>query len=297
MRALLSSAPLGETRWIHRLGPNPPLLDSTLADDVAATLRQCGVDDIFAPADDPLADTSCIEPVDAIGLRGTDPVVVLVVSGPVRFDPRPLRRALALRGSGCAIALLPRGRRSSLPRVATDPLGGVELIQPAATDSPVTNLRDTGVRIAGADIAMSVLAAGLDTAALASQTTLVSETTSCRWQRDLLTPESFLICCYELLTGQAGEWYGGCGTAPGSVVHPSVESPRDECGNVWLAEGVTVGEDTTLSRSVLLSGASVGAGCRLNGCLLLPGSSVADGADMSDKYLKIIGTDGEPSNG
>jgi hypothetical protein len=296
LRALVSTAPLRTADWLGQLSFDPPLLDSSLCTDAVAALEDYGITDVCAPLEDPMIGLDGVDPMDAEELSGAEPVAVVILSGPVRFDAERLLVTFNASGADCAVALLPRGRRSSLPRVATDPSGRPELLQPAGAASPVTNLRDTGVRIARAGVAAEVLAAGLDAVTAPSVAQTATDTRSCSWQRDLLTPESFLLCCYELLTGRAG-WFGPCGTAPGSVIHPAVDCDPSCCGNVWLAEGVSVGKDTTLRRSVLLPGASVGSGCRLDSCLLLPGASVADGTDMSGKYLDVIGTEGVPSNG
>jgi NDP-sugar pyrophosphorylase family protein len=121
---------------------------------------------------------------------------------------------------------------------------------------------------------------------------MTTDSTSCIWQRDLLSPESFLLCCHELLTGRAGCWRGPSGDAPGSVIDPTARSESPPEGNVWLAERVEVGKNTVLRRSVLLPGARVGNRCDLDSVLVLPGASVGSGTDMSDKYLNVIGLEG-----
>ncbi len=294
MKAFLSTAPLAPPGWKDQLGPNPPLLDSTVHEDLLAHLDSVGVSSIGVPGDDPLHSLFPDAVLDAEDLSPADaePVLVVTYSGPFRADLESLLGSFRLSGADCVMALAPGGSRSSLPRIALGPLGRPRLVQGSEHTEPVTNLRDTGLRVIRGSLAGGAVRAGLGPRVMGLGCQVVADTVSCRYQRDLLSPESYLLCCYEMLTGAAGEWYGPCGTAPGNVVHPrtSLQSVPDE--NVWLAADVSVGKDTTLRRTVVLPGGEVGDHCRLDSVLVLPGARVPNRTDLSDKYLSIIGLDG-----
>ena len=247
-----------------------------------------------APEDDPLhhllpGDAGLVPDLEP---GPGEPVLVALITGPARMDPDGLQRSLRESGARLLMVLSPAGSRSSLPRVALSPAGSPCLVQDPNHPEPVTNLRDTGLRMARGADAVDVLRAGLGRPGLTAGDGILADTTSCSFHRDILSPESYLTCCHDLLTGAAGDWYGPSGTAPGSIIHPDAALESVPGGNVWLAEGVSVGEDTTLRRTVALRGADVGSGCRLDSVLVLPGARVPDGADLSDKYLSIIGMEG-----
>lgn len=294
MKALVSTAPLAAASWLGALGRNPPLLDSTVVEDFLAHLSDIGVKETAAPEDDPL---HRLLP-GAAGLVADlepgpgEPVLVALITGPARMDPDGLQRSLRESGARRVMVLSAAGGRSSLPRVALNPAGRPCLVQGPDHPEPVTNLRDTGLRMAWGSVAGEALRAGLGSPALAAGDGTLADTTSCGYHRDILSPESYLMCCHEMLTGAAVDWYGPSGTAPGSVIHPDAVLESAPGENVWLAEGVSVGKDTTLSRTVALRGADVGSGCRLDSVLVLPGARVPDGTDLSDKYLDIIGMEG-----
>jgi mannose-1-phosphate guanylyltransferase len=50
---------------------------------------------------------------------------------------------------------------------------------------------------------------------------------------------------------------------------------------VVLGEGVSVGEGTTVERSVVLNGAEIGAGCVLRDCIVAAGVRIGDGSEIS----------------
>ena len=295
MRAIISTAPLAEAAWLQGMGPNPPLLDSTAIEDFLAHLREIGVAGVAAPAEDPVHHLlpGAAIPLSDLKPGRREPVLVALVTGPARMDPDALQRSLRASGARGLMVLSPAGGRSSLPRVALDPAGTPCLVQGPGHPEPVTNLRDTGLRIVRGAACERVLRAGLAPASRIAGSSILADTTSCRYHRDILSPESYLMCCYEMLTGSAGDWYGPSGTAPGSVIHPDAVVESAPGGNVWLAEDVSVGKDTILRRTVALQGAKVGRNCRLESALVLPGARVPDGTDMSDKYLSIIGMEGE----
>lgn len=298
MKALLSATPLAEPGRAGPPGPNPPLLDSTAAEDLLAHLRSLGVSDVAVPEGDPLRSMlpEPVPPWPGLSPAAGEAVLVVAYAGPVRLDRSRLERSYRRSGADCVIALSAGGRRSSLSRVAVGPRGEPVLVQEAGHPQPLTNLRDTGLRMTTGERAAEVLRAGLGPAAYRLGPKVLADTSACRYCRDLLSAESYLLCCYEMLTG-AAEWYGPCGSSPGSVIHPTARLDSPPGGNVWLAEGVSVGQDTVLRRTVVLPRASVGDGCRLDSTLVLPGTRVPDGTDRSDKYLSILGLDGGSSNG
>jgi len=295
MKALVSTAPLAEASWLYALGPNPPLLDSTVVEDFLAHLSDIGVREVAAPEEDPLHRLlpGAAGLVPDLELGPGEPILAALITGPARIDPDGLQRSLRESGARLLMVLSAAGSRSSLPRMALDPAGRPCLVQDPNHPEPVTNLRDTGLRVSRGADAEEVLRAGLGRPVLTAGDGILADTTSCLYHRDILSPESYLMCCHDVLTGMSGDWYGHSGTAPGSLVHPDAALESAPGGNVWLAEGVSVGKDTTLRRTVALRGANVGSGCRLDSVLVLPGALVPDGADLSDKYLSIIGMEGE----
>ena len=51
-------------------------------------------------------------------------------------------------------------------------------------------------------------------------------------------------------------------------------------GRVMIEAGVTVGENTTIERAVVLRGASIGANCTLRGCVVAAGVEIGDGTHV-----------------
>jgi mannose-1-phosphate guanylyltransferase len=58
-------------------------------------------------------------------------------------------------------------------------------------------------------------------------------------------------------------------------------------GRVVLERGVTVGEHTTVVRSVVLEGATIGSNCTLDGCIVGPGVRIGDGCHVDG--LSVLG--------
>jgi mannose-1-phosphate guanylyltransferase len=58
-------------------------------------------------------------------------------------------------------------------------------------------------------------------------------------------------------------------------------------GRAILESGVTVGENTTIERTVVLRGADIGAGCTLRSCIVGPGARIGDGCLIEG--LSVLG--------
>jgi mannose-1-phosphate guanylyltransferase len=111
---------------------------------------------------------------------------------------------------------------------------------------------------------------------------------------DIGTPDRYLQATFDILEGQCrtqvterlGETYtavsGDC-TIEGRVVPPAVVGRRARIAAgahvgslAVLGDGVSVGENTTIERAVVMQGAEIGAGCVLRGCVVAAGSRVGD---------------------
>jgi mannose-1-phosphate guanylyltransferase len=122
---------------------------------------------------------------------------------------------------------------------------------------------------------------------------------------DIGTPERYLEGTFDILegtvvTGVADRMGDGylCieeGTENAGRVIPSALVERD-CriaagarigGRVVLETGVTVGEDTTIERAVVLRGSSIGANCRLSGCIVAGGVEIGDNTHIEG--LAVLG--------
>jgi mannose-1-phosphate guanylyltransferase len=72
-------------------------------------------------------------------------------------------------------------------------------------------------------------------------------------------------------------------------------------GRVVLERGVTVGDGTTIERSVVMQGAEIGSQCTLNGCIVAGGVRVGDHCTVDGMSVLgegvTIGTDNTISNG
>ena len=58
-------------------------------------------------------------------------------------------------------------------------------------------------------------------------------------------------------------------------------------GRVVLERGVTVGENTTIERAVVLEGATIGSGCTLSGCIVGAGVTIGDECHVDG--LSVLG--------
>jgi mannose-1-phosphate guanylyltransferase len=123
--------------------------------------------------------------------------------------------------------------------------------------------------------------------------------------RDIGTPERYLEGTFDILEGTVTTAVaermrdGYVLLEPGSEnagrVIPSALVERD-CriaagarigGRVVLEAGVTVGEDTTIERAVVLRGSRIGANCRLSGCIVAGGVEVGDNTHVEG--LAVLG--------
>jgi len=122
---------------------------------------------------------------------------------------------------------------------------------------------------------------------------------------DIGTPERYLEGTFDIIEGTVvtgvGDRMGDgylCieeGTENAGRVIPSALVERD-CriaagarigGRVVLETGVTVGEDTTIERAVVLRGSSIGANCRLSGCIVAGGVEIGDNTHIEG--LAVLG--------
>ena len=292
MRALVSSRSLTPKPWLEGPEGNPRLPGTALLEDLLYHLSDQGIDEVLAPSGDALERSGLLPGMRREELRSVaDDVMILVsCSGPFRCDFQRLRATLLASEADCVIALLAQGRRSSLPRIFADPLGRPQLIQKPDHPEPVTNLRHTGIRVIRTRFAPAALDASPFTAPV-GDLRILCDTASCSHQRDILTPESFLLCCHDFLAGRISVLSRSGAGSDKSIASPSSGASSAPGRNVWLAENVRLGKDTVLENTVVLSGARIGDRCRLRSTLVLPGTVVASGTDCSDKYLSVLGMD------
>jgi mannose-1-phosphate guanylyltransferase len=116
---------------------------------------------------------------------------------------------------------------------------------------------------------------------------------------DIGTPERYLQGTFDILEGQVvtavtdrlGPGYLSVGERvqlDGRIVPPAlvdrgctIASGAHVGSLVVLGEGVSVGEGSTVERSVVLNGAQIGAGCVLRDCIVAAGVRIGDGSEIS----------------
>jgi mannose-1-phosphate guanylyltransferase len=116
---------------------------------------------------------------------------------------------------------------------------------------------------------------------------------------DIGTPERYLQGTFDILEGQVvtavvdrlGPGYLSVGERvqlDGRIVPPAlvdrgctIAAGAHVGSLVVLGEGVSVGEGTTVERSVVLNGAEIGAGCVLRDCIVAAGVRIGDGSEIS----------------
>jgi mannose-1-phosphate guanylyltransferase len=116
---------------------------------------------------------------------------------------------------------------------------------------------------------------------------------------DIGTPERYLQGTFDILEGQVvtavadvlGPGYLSVGERvqlDGRIVPPAlvdrgctIAAGAHVGSLVVLAEGVTVGEGTSIERSVVLNGAEIGANCVLRDCIVAAGVRIGDGSEIS----------------
>jgi mannose-1-phosphate guanylyltransferase len=136
---------------------------------------------------------------------------------------------------------------------------------------------------------------------------------------DIGTPERYLEGTFDILEGTVAtrvtERMGNgflcveAGTENAGRVIPSALIERD-CriapharigGRVVLEAGVSVGEHTTIERSVVLRGSTIGANCRLSGCIVAAGVEIGDNTHIEGLAVLgegvTIGADNVVTNG
>jgi mannose-1-phosphate guanylyltransferase len=116
---------------------------------------------------------------------------------------------------------------------------------------------------------------------------------------DIGTPERYLQGTFDILEGNVvtavadrlGPGYLSVGDrvrAEGRIVPPALVDRGCEIAAgahvgslVVLGEGVSVGEGTTIERSVVLNGAEIGAHCVLRDCIVAAGVRIGEGSEIS----------------
>jgi mannose-1-phosphate guanylyltransferase len=116
---------------------------------------------------------------------------------------------------------------------------------------------------------------------------------------DIGTPERYLQGTFDILEGQVvtavadrlGPGYLSVGERvqlDGRIVPPAlvdrgctIAAGAHVGSLVVLGEGVSVGEGSTVERSVVLNGAEIGAGCVLRDCIVAAGVRIGDGSEIS----------------
>jgi mannose-1-phosphate guanylyltransferase len=109
---------------------------------------------------------------------------------------------------------------------------------------------------------------------------------------DIGTPARYLQGTFDIITGAVAT-DGDAGTSGGTVIGPgAVIDPSARIGPlVVLGEGVHVGADTSIERSVVLAGARIGAGCVLRDCIVAERAKIGDDAELEGDV--VIGEDAE----
>ena len=116
---------------------------------------------------------------------------------------------------------------------------------------------------------------------------------------DIGTPERYLQGTFDILEGNVatavadrlGSGYLAVGDrvqADGRIVPPALVERGCEIAAgahvgslVVLGEGVSVGEGTTIERSVVMNGAEIGPGCVLRDCIVAAGVRIGEGSEIS----------------
>jgi mannose-1-phosphate guanylyltransferase len=116
---------------------------------------------------------------------------------------------------------------------------------------------------------------------------------------DIGTPERYLQGTFDILEGNVatavadrlGPGYLAVGERvqlDGRIVPPAlvdrgctIAAGAHVGSLVVLGEGVTVGQGTTIERSVVLNGAEIGANCVLRDCIVAAGVRIGDGSEIS----------------
>jgi mannose-1-phosphate guanylyltransferase len=116
---------------------------------------------------------------------------------------------------------------------------------------------------------------------------------------DIGTPERYLQGTFDILEGNVatavadrlGPGYLAVGERvqlDGRIVPPAlvdrgctIAAGAHVGSLVVLGEGVTVGQGTTIERSVVLNGAEIGADCVLRDCIVAAGVRIGDGSEIS----------------
>ena len=122
---------------------------------------------------------------------------------------------------------------------------------------------------------------------------------------DIGTPDRYLQGTFDILEGTvttevtarmgdrfaavAGDVVSEGRIVPAVLIEPGCRIGADSQvgGRVVLERGVSVGEHTTVVRSVVLEGATIGSNCTLDGCIVGPGVTIGD--DCHVDGLSVLG--------
>ncbi|MBD3369627.1 hypothetical protein GF402_04605 [Candidatus Fermentibacteria bacterium] len=193
--------------------------------------------------------------------------------------------------------LSPTGNDARRPLALGRPDAMLQSIQEVDSGPRMTNLSLTGTAVASGSSAALIASNPQafdpsDPTALIDPAVVAVETVG-GYFRCVDSPRSFLLCCHDVLSRKVVPWFGSPIPKEGTVVEEpaTVLSPLQ--GHCWIGEGARIGTNCCIESCVVMSEAFVGEGCRLKHVLVLPGCRVKPRTIMEDKYLSVIGWDGE----
>ena len=109
---------------------------------------------------------------------------------------------------------------------------------------------------------------------------------------DIGTPDRYLQGTFDIITGAVAT-DGAAGRSNGTVIGAgAVVDPSARIGPlVVLGEGVHVGADASIERSVVLAGAQIGAGCVLRDCIVAERAKIGPHAELEGNV--VVGEDAQ----
>jgi len=109
---------------------------------------------------------------------------------------------------------------------------------------------------------------------------------------DIGTPERYLQGTFDIITGAVAT-DGDAGSSGGTIIGAgSVIDPSARIGPLAvLGEGVRVGADASIERSVVLAGAQIGAGCVLRDCIVAERAKIGPHAELVGDV--VVGEDAQ----
>jgi mannose-1-phosphate guanylyltransferase len=199
-------------------------------------------------------------------------------------------------GAGITLSLSPVGSPQEEVAVTTFPDGRVAdtRLKPPPEEA-VTNLVFSGTLICCSDAFGSVepgTPAGIMehvVPRMLEEGLQVRADTPGGYCRRVCTPESFLLCCYDVLRGSVKPWSGPAAGEDGRLIQGAVHPGAEVRGVLWSAEGSVVESGSFLENCVVMEGSVVESGVRMKNSLVLPGTRVVAGTCCDDKYLSVLG--------